>query len=349
MVKFVGKHSEISWVQTEFYSLDISTRKNYSTIGWPTRTLTEVYGPTSIGKSTFINSLSGVVGKRLDLPIACLDLEHQDAKTVEAIMNTVGFDGEWLWVNPDGRAKDDFSDEHLLRQLCKKVSKGYITILDSVASISPVAEVEGNIGDANMGRRAFPMAQYSRLINRELKCAEKGTISFMANHRYEKIATGLAFATFDTPGGKVKSNISHIRIEAKIPYIPIGSSKKLAHFGDGWVFEGKVDKNRFGLSKSDFWVYIVGGKGIHKGLTAMFDCVKLGLAEIKTGAKLYMKGTGEELGRVSKIISDKEEFDFGIFYNLLKAHQLSADDDAKLKEEENEQVEYTQDKEKNDE
>jgi hypothetical protein len=72
----------------------------------------------------------------------------------------------------------------------------------------------------------------------------------------------------------------------------------------------------------------------------MFDCVKLGFAEIKTGAKLYMKDTGEELGRVSKIISSRDAYNFDQFHNILKAHHLSAEDDAKLKT--SDDIEYTQ-------
>ena len=347
-VKFTGKHPEIEWVETDFYSLDIAIRKNYTRIGWPTRTLTQVSGPTSTGKSTFINSVACVIGRKLDLNIACLDLETQDPATIKAVCNNMRFENEWKWTEPDKRKKEDsISDEYLLGLLRKDARDGYITILDSVASISPVAEVAGNIGDANMGRRAFPMAQFSRLMNMELKWSEKGAVSFLANHRYEDFEVAkkgaLQFAKkTHAPGGVVKENMAFIDIISKIPYIKYGNTGYTAHFGDGWVFEGKVTKNRFGLSHSDFWVYIVGGQGIHKGLTAMFDCVKLGLAEIKTGNKLYMKSTGEELGRVSDIIKKRDDYDFDMFYNLTKAHQLSAEDDAQLKLEESDEVEYVQ-------
>lgn len=338
-LKFVGKHPEVEWVRTGFYTLDIALRKNYSVVGWPTRTLTHVYGPTSTGKSTFINSVSCVLASQLNLNIACLDLEPQDDKTVEAIANNLGFENEWLWVEPSARKKDDFSDEHLLGQLRKQVKDGYITILDSVASITPMAEVAGNVGDANMGRRAFPMAQYSRLMNRELKYAEKGTFSFMANHRYEKIGTGLAFATYNAPGGVVKENMAHINIENKVPYF----NKKQMQFGDVWIFEGKVLKNRFGMSHSDFWVCVVGGQGIHRGLTALFDCVKLGMADIASGNKLVIKDTGEDLGRVSEIIAKRDELSergfFEQFHDLTRLHQLSSADDAQLQNEEEQESE----------
>ena len=343
-MKFTGKHPSIEWVKTDLYSLDIALRRNYNCIGWPTRTLIEVYGPTSIGKSHFINSMSAILAKKLELNIACLDLEPQDEYTVESICNALGFDGEWKWVEPSEKAqkKSAFSDEHLLGELRDNVENEFITILDSVASIAPVAEVEGDIGDANMGRRAFPMAQYARLMNRELKWSNKGTVSFMANHKYEKMATGLPMKTYTAPGGQVKENMAYIRIEAKTPYIPMGANKKLSHFGEGWIFEGKILKNRFGISSTDFWVFIIGGQGIHRGLTALFDCIKLDLA--KTGGAapntmtIQLKNTGEEFGKVVDIIKERATFDFSPFYDALKSHQLSAQDDAeamaKAKEEE---------------
>jgi len=232
-VKFTGSHYDPEWVETGFYSLDIALRKNYTLIGWPTRTLTHIYGPTSTGKSTFINSISAVLGRKLDLNIACLDLEPQDAKTIESICENLKFENEWRWIEPDKRQKDKFSDENMLKQLRMTVKDGYITILDSVASIAPVAEVQGGIGDANMGRRAFPMAQYSRLINRELKYSDKGTVSFMANHRYEKIATGLAFATYQAPGGAVKKTwpISILKIKFLTSKLEVASNLLIMEMG----------------------------------------------------------------------------------------------------------------------
>ena len=334
MVDFTGKHTTFEWIETGFYSLDIALRRNYLDIGFPTRTLTEVYGPTSIGKSTFINSVAGTLGRLLDLNIACLDIESQAEETIEAICNTVGFNKEWKWVSPRKKdKKGGFSDEHLLEELERNVPEGYIAILDSVASISPVSEVEGDIGDANMGRRAFPMAQFSRRITRALKYAEKGTYAFMANHRYPEMATRSMFKTYVAPGGKVKDNMAHIRIEARNPWIKIGDSQKSAHFGAGWVFEGKIIKNRAGLSVgSDFWVFMIGGQGIHDGLTALFDCVKLKLLKVGgttiKSMTVTMKNTGEAFGKVYDIVQERDEFDFSPFHDAIKAHQLSAADDA---------------------
>jgi len=332
-MKFAGEHTNFEWIETGFYTLDIALRRNYLDIGFPTRTLTEVYGPTSIGKSTFINSVAGTLGRLLNLDIA---IESQAEETIEAICNTVGFSGEWYWVSPTKSGKDkegNFSDEHLLGQLQKKAQEGYIGILDAVGAVSPVAEVEGAIGDANIGRKAFPMAQFARRMNRALKYSEKATYAFMANHKYEKIATRSMFPVYGTPGGVVKNNLCHIQIDVKSPWIKIGDSKKLAHFGAGWVFEGKIIKNRAGLSiGSDFWVFMLGGQGIHDGLTALFDCVKLKLVKVGgttiKSMTVTMKKTGEVFGKVYEIVKERDEFDFSPFHDAIKAHQLSAEDDA---------------------
>ena len=357
-MKFVGEHPTIEFVETGYYSLDLALRESYNRLGISTRTLTELIGPTSIGKSHFINSLAGVLGHKLERNVACLDLELQNQDTLERILNNAGFDNEWRWVVPGkkrkkkGKEDDDndiVADERLLNALCQEANDNCITILDSVAAIVPVAEGEGDIGDRNIGARAFPMAQFSRLMAKALRYSPDSTLSFMANHRYKEIATGLPFQTYGTPGGQVKENMAHIRIEARVPYIPIGSAKKQGRFGNGWIFEGKVLKNRFGLSHSDFWVFIIGGQGIHFGLTAMFDCVKLGLAKLNTGATITLKSTGEELGRVTKIVEDRNNYDFSMFHNALKAHQISAQDDAELieraKEEEAEYVPTDEDME----
>ena len=349
-MKFVGEHPVIEFVETGLYSFDLSLRESYKKIGISTRTLTEVFGPTSIGKSHFINSLAGILGEKQKLNIACLDLELQNQDTVETILNNVKFDNEWRWVNPKKNTPDKIvADEKLLNALCQEANDNCITILDSVASVVPISEAEGDIGDRNIGARAFNMSQFTRQIARELRYSALGTFSFLANHRYKEIATGLRFSTYNAPGGQVKENMSFIRIEPRIPYIDVGSAKKVGRFGDGWIFEGKVLKNRFGLSHSDFWVFIIGGQGIHFGLTAMFDCVKLGLAKLNTGATITLKSTGEELGRVTKIVEERNNYDFSMFHNALKAHQISAQDDAELieraKEEEAEYVPTDEDME----
>lgn len=339
-LNFTGNHEEPEWVRTGLYSLDRALRWDDSTIGWPTRSITQVYGLTSIGKSTFINSVACILGRMLDLPVSCLDLEHQSGMTIQAIASAMNYTGWWKWVEPDAKQEDKFSDEHLLNQLRKDAEDGYITILDSVAMVSPVAEDKGNVGDRIVGARAYSVAQYIRGVGRRLKWNEKPIVSFLANHKYEDIATGLPFKTSHAPGGAVKDNINFINIDAKLCYY----NKKKMHFDDGWVFEGKVIKNRFGVSGDTFWVYIVGGRGVHFGLTSMFDCVKFGLAEIKKGGNIFITYSGEDLGRVTKIISERDDYDFDIFKNLLDGYQKELEAEAKPKD-----VEYVQDEDEEDE
>jgi hypothetical protein len=106
----------------------------------------------------------------------------------------------------------------------------------------------------------------------------------MINHAYPKIGgRGL-----DTPGGEVKKYLSSIRISVKRKYI----KGKYEEYPDGsYIIEGTVIKNRWGLKDKVFNLFVLSGKGIHFGLTAMYDAINLGLAKrdrtIKIGDTIY--------------------------------------------------------------
>jgi hypothetical protein len=122
-----------------------------------------------------------------------------------------------------------------------------------------------------MGRRAFLMAQFTRKALKLMRSEEPKTI-FMVNHAYPKIGgRGL-----DTPGGEVKKYLSSIRIAVKRKYI----KGRYEEYPDGsYIIEGTVVKNRWGLKEKVFNLFVLSGKGIHLGLTAMYDCINLGTAK----------------------------------------------------------------------
>lgn len=319
-ITFVGEHEEFEHIPTGFVSFDWALRSDPKNLGITTRNLVEVYGATGVGKTTIATSIAARLADKLGLGVASLDIEPQSPVLISQICNTVGYNGEWKWVRPKG-AKT--SDEYLLGALNDAMADGNIAILDSIGAISPVAEVEGDVGDRNIGARAFPMAQYSRGASRNLKYMDKPSFAFMTNHKYQEIATGLAFKTYDTPGGKVKNYLLTILLDVKIPYLPVnGGSKKQMHFETGWLLEGQVKKNRHGVEMDDFWLFVIGGHGVHLGLTAMFDCLKFGIAEWVGGkgittAEIALKSTGESLGKVQEVIEKREELDFQPFYSAL--------------------------------
>ena len=74
---------------------------------------------------------------------------------------------------------------------------------------------------------------------------------------------------------KLRNNTASIRISVKRKYL----KNKYEEYPDGsYIIEGTVVKNRWGLKDKVFNLFVLSGKGIHFGLTALYDCLNLGLA-----------------------------------------------------------------------
>jgi hypothetical protein len=323
-IEFVGTHHGFGRVVTGNYSFDQAFRADKDTIGFPTRTLCEFYGPTGVGKSTLCTDLLGRMSVSLDnREIACADLENQDENMISSVLTNTGFRSKWHWVNaPSKKGSVDDRDEIILQSLLEYVNQESpcLGLLDSVASIASTAEVQGDIGDANMGRRAFPMAQFCRRAARILRSQDLDSCILMTNHWYEKMGTIGPAKQYTSPGGNVKENMSQVRVQVKLPYVDYvsaGEGKVKAEWEGAWVLEGKVEKNRTGIEYEKFQVFIYGGWGVHQGMTAVIDCLASGLATIKAG-KVQMDG--QDFGLLKKIIEkerDNLEF-FTPFYNALR-------------------------------
>ena len=328
VLEFVGEHEEFTNVPIGWVSWDYALRYNHQKLGITDRNYVEIYGQEGVGKTTIMTSLGLELAKILDREISCLDIESLNPNLVRNANEHTKYTGRWHWIKHDKVSTkyqhDDESVKHekLLGDLGKRLgTNGDIVLLDSVAAIIPVSEKEGDVGDANIGRRAFPLAQFSREVGSAL--GSRGRFALATNHKYEEVATGLAFKTFNTPGGKVKNYFMRTIVDIKVPYLALGGSgKKEMDFGNGRLIEGIVRKNTHGVVGENFWLFAVGGHGVHKGLTAMFDCVKFGLAEFTGGkgvttVEIALKSSGETLGKVQDVIENRNELDFTPFYSAL--------------------------------
>lgn len=338
-ITFSGNHYPISRVVLPFHSLNHALKgEGADEFGFPVRTSVEAYGLTGIGKTTVIAAIASYISQALgNLEIADLDLEGQDENVITRVLENSGYNADrFRWVEI---TKGKPTDEKLLGALldCLLEEPPCIGILDSVAEISPVAEVEGDIGDANMGRRAFPMAQFSRQVTRALRMMEQPTVLFMINHLYEKMGSIGGAKVYTAPGGVVKENLCKLRIKMSVPwvnYITSGEGKAEGRWNEhgAWILEGKVDKNRSGTKNTTFQLFVYGGWGVHVGMSAVIDCLASGLAEVKSGGKLSMDG--QDYGLLSKIIANKrDDKDFFVpFQNALRV-ETSEDDTVSSEEE----------------
>lgn len=340
MIEFVGTHHTFGRCITGFHSLDRAMQGGQDELGFPTRSLVEIYGPTGVGKTTLSLALLGLMSKSLDnAEIACADLEQQDENMVINVLSNAGYVAKFNWVNPPTvRGVVDDRDEAILQELLSHINQEppCLGLLDSVASISPVAEVEGDIGDANMGRRAFPMAQFVRRAIRVLRTQELPSCVIMTNHWMEKMGAIGPVKQYIAPGGSVKENLGHVRIQVKVPfvdYVSSGESKVAARWEGSWVLEGRVEKNRAGEKDTKFQVFIYGGWGVHHGMTAIMDCLASGLATVERG-KVVMDGT--DYGLLKNIIErerDNRDF-FNPFMNTLRENDVPVIEEDEVEEEE---------------
>ena len=303
MVNIIGDAPEVERLQTGLYGFDRAFINRKGDIGFPLGKYVELYGATHTGKSTIIYGLSGIIAKHLGGNIALADLEGFDPNFVSEVLTTVGFEGDVQYIQEE-------TDEETLESLINVLRQEnyYIGVLDSIGAISPISEQQGDIGEANMGRRAFSMAQFSRKVIKLLREHDNKTM-FAINHAYPKIG-GMGYSS---PGGEVKNYLFSIRIHVKRRYVKSGWQE----YPDGsYVIEGKVVKNRWGIKDKEFLLFVLSGKGVHKGMTTMFDCIEEGLATSKNVVKIGDKSFGRLKPIIDKAQEGDEEF-FQPFYELL--------------------------------
>jgi RecA/RadA recombinase len=271
-VTIVGNHQQTKRIITGLRSFDYAFENLKGDIGFPLGTMTELFGPTGCGKSTLTFGLSGILAKQMKTQIALVDFEGFDPDFMVTILENSGFDGKVFYIQ-------DKSDEKTLDGLIDQIKDECgIGIVDSIGAISPIQEAEGELGEANMGRRAKLVAQLTRKTLNELR-KDRYNALFMINHVHPVLG-GMGTTT---PGGETLKYLTGIRLRVK---------RKEEFPDQSYVMEGIVVKNRFGYRNRQFYIFMLSGTGIHVGLTAMYDCFILGLAERGKVVKMDGKSHG---------------------------------------------------------
>lgn len=302
-----GHSKPVKRIITELHSFDRSFINANGDIGFPIGKITELYGSTGIGKSTVAYGLCGLIAKTLNGNISLVDLEDFDPEFLITILETVGFTGDIFSILKDD---DEETLDELISNFWDEKKNCVVGILDAIGSISPISERSGELGEANMGRRARLMAQFSRKAIYALRTADDYKSLFLINHQHPKIG-GRGFVI---PGGETKGYLSSIRIHLKRKYR--GSKEEL--FPDGsYVVEGIIKKNKWGFNDNTFHLFMLAGKGIHPGLTALYDGIELGLVDRSRTIKIGDNSFGYLKDVVQKAHEQNNEF-FQPFFDVLK-------------------------------
>ncbi len=195
-----AKDMGIEVIPTGCLSLDIALGIG----GLPRGRIVEIYGPESSGKTTVaLHAIAET--QKLGGIAAFIDAEHALDPTYAAAL---GVDLENLYVSqPDtGEQALDITDS-LVRSGAVD-----LIVIDSVAALTPKAEIEGDMGDAHVGLQARLMSQALRklvaITNNSKTCV------IFINQLREKV--GVMFGSPETtPGGKALKFYASIRIDVR--------------------------------------------------------------------------------------------------------------------------------------
>ena len=256
-------YPEIEAVSTGSLTLDMALGIG----GLPKGRVVEIYGPESSGKTTMTLQVIAETQKNGGTA-AFIDAEHALDPKYAANLG-VNID-ELLLSQPD-------SGEQALEITDTLVRSGAVNtiVVDSVAALTPKAEIEGDMGASHMGLQARLMSQALRKLSANIK--KSNTLVIFINQIRMKI--GVMFGSPETTtGGNALKFYSSVRLDIR----RIGAIKK----GDeivGNETRVKIVKNKvappFRIAEFD----ILYGEGVSKESELIDLGVKYGLVE-KAGA-----------------------------------------------------------------
>jgi len=172
--------------------------------GFPRGRIVEIYGPESSGKTTLAIHAIAECQKKGGIA-AIVDAEHAFDKTYA---EALGVDTENLLIaQPDNGEQGLEIAEHLIRSGAID-----IIVIDSVAALTPRAEIEGEMGDSKMGLQARLMSQALRKLTGTI--GRTGCCCIFINQLREKI--GVMFGNPETTtGGNALKFYSSIRLDIR--------------------------------------------------------------------------------------------------------------------------------------
>ncbi len=273
----LGDHDvsrDIQTVSTGSLGLDIALGVG----GLPRGRVVEIYGPESSGKTTLTLQVIAEMQK-MGGTAAFIDAEHALDPNYAG---KLGVDVDNLLVS-----QPDTGEQALeIADMLVRSGSVDVVVIDSVAALTPKAEIEGEMGDSHMGLQARLMSQALRKLTANIK--RTNTLVIFINQIRMKI--GVMFGSPETTtGGNALKFYASVRLDIR----RIGAIKK----GDeivGNETKVKVVKNKVAPPFKEAFFDILYGQGIsHEG-----EIIELGVAHKfidKSGA--WYAYNGEKIGQ----------------------------------------------------
>jgi recombination protein RecA len=274
--------------------------------GFPRGRVIEIFGPEASGKTTLALHAIAEAQKKGGIA-AFIDAEHAfDRFYAEKL----GVDIENLLISqPDNGEQALEITDHLIRSGAID-----IIVIDSVAALTPKAEIEGEMGDSKMGLQARLMSQALRKLTANI--SKTNTCCVFINQLREKI--GVMFGNPETTtGGNALKFYASIRVDIR----------RISQLKEGEEITGnrtkvKIVKNKVAppFKKAEF--DIVYGEGISKTGEIVDLATELGFIK-KSGSWFSYGDTKLGQGRdaVKQLLKDNPELAEEIEAKILEAYK----------------------------
>jgi recombination protein RecA len=279
--------------------------------GLPRGRVVEIFGPESSGKSTMAMHVVAEAQRNGGI-CAYIDAEHAMDPAYAA---NIGVDIDELLIS-----QPDTGEQAL--EICDMLIRSGaldVVVIDSVAALTPRAEIEGEMGDTHVGLQARLMSQALRKLTANLN--KSNTICIFINQLREKI--GVMFGSPETtPGGRALKFYSSVRLDIR----------RIESIKDGVEVVGnrtrvKVVKNKVAPPFKQAEFDIMYGKGISREGSLLDIGVELGIVS-KSGA--WYTYEGEQLGQgkenAKSFIAENPELMFEIDERIRRQVGVTHDD-----------------------
>ena len=255
------KKIDVEVIPTGALSLDMALGVG----GIPKGRIIEIYGPESSGKTTLALHIMAEAQKRGEA-VALIDAEHAFDPTYA---KNIGLELDDLYIS-----QPDFGEQALeiLETLVRSAAFGVI-VVDSVAALTPRAEIEGEMGDSHMGLQARLMSQALRKIT--AVTSKTGTTIIFINQLRMKI--GIMFGNPETTtGGNALKFYASVRLDIRQKDKILKDGKIIGH-----VTRVKVAKNKVAPPFKEATFDMIYPMGIDKESSVIDAALEVGIIEKK--------------------------------------------------------------------
>jgi len=255
------KKIDIEVIPTGALSLDVALGIG----GVPRGRIVEIYGPEASGKSTLALHILAEAQKKGEA-VALIDAEHAFDPTYA---KNIGIELDDLYIS-----QPDFGEQALeiLETLVRSAAFGVIAV-DSVAALTPRAEIEGDMGDSHMGLQARLMSQALRKIT--AVTGKTGTTVIFLNQLRMKI--GVMFGNPETTtGGRALKFYASVRLDIRQKDKILKDGKIIGH-----TRKVKVAKNKMAPPFKEATFDIIYPLGIDKESSIIDAALELGIIQKK--------------------------------------------------------------------